>query len=82
MLYINHNITIFGLFIWEISNVELGTKNSVLEKGIAYARRKKRIGYGILYCVMIMVRKTKRKKGKMINSGLLIITEKTNDCST
>jgi t-SNARE complex subunit (syntaxin) len=38
-----------------ISNVELGTKNSVLEKGIEYARRKKRIGYGILYCVMIVV---------------------------
>ena len=37
-----------------ISNVELVIKNSVLEKGIEYAR-KKRIGYGIVYCVMIKV---------------------------
>ena len=42
--------------MWVISNVELGIKNSVLEKGIEYARRENnRIGYGIVYCVMIMV---------------------------
>jgi hypothetical protein len=29
-----------------------------------------------------VIRKTKRKKGNRINSGFLIITQKTNDCST
>jgi hypothetical protein len=29
-----------------------------------------------------VIRKAKGKKGKRLNSGLLIVTQKTNDCST
>ena len=53
--FVRNNVFWILNVIWVISNVELGTKNSVLEKGIEYARRKKRMGYGIVYCVMIMV---------------------------